>query len=78
LRRFGKLKYQIIVGQHLTQNANDKQEGKQALEETKETRGSLPKEVSLDNDYFSGGNLEALEDKGIKAYIAVGKGEQQG
>jgi transposase len=66
-----------IVGQHLTQNANDKQEVKQALEEIEDTTGRLPKELSADNGYFCGGNLEALEGTDIDAYIAVGKGEQK-
>ena len=61
----------------MTQNANDKQEVKQALEEIEDTTGRLPKELSADNGYFSGGNLEALEGTDIDAYIAVGKGEQK-
>lgn len=68
---------QIIVGQHLTQNVNDKQEVKPALEEIEGTTGDLPDEMSLDSGYFSGSNLEALEGADIEAYIAVGKGEQK-
>jgi len=44
---------QIIVGQHLTQKANDKQEVEPALEEIKETTGNLPDKMSLDNGYMS-------------------------
>jgi len=40
---------QIIVGQHLTQNANDKKEVKPALKEMNETTGDLPDKMSLDN-----------------------------
>ena len=69
--------YQIIVGEHLTQNANDKEEVEPALEEIKETTGDLPDEMSLDNGYMSGDNLEALEDTGIDVYIATGKGEKK-
>jgi transposase len=68
--------HQIIVGQHLSQNANDKQEVVSALEEIKETTGELPDEMSLDNGYMSGDNLEAFEGKGIDVYIATGKGEK--
>jgi transposase len=67
--------HQIIVGQHLTQNANDKQEVKPALQEIKDTTGQLPNVMSLDNGYMSGGNLEALNKTNIDAYIATGKGE---
>jgi len=68
---------QIIVGQHLTQNANDKQEVEPALEEIKETTGDLPDKMSLDNGYMSGENLEAFDGKGINVYIATGKGEKK-
>lgn len=68
---------QIIVGQHLSQNANDKQEAEPGLEEIKETTGDLPDKMSLDNGYMSGNNLEAFEDKEIDVYIATGKGEKK-
>ncbi len=67
--------HQIISGQHITQNANDKQEVKPALQELKDTTGKLPDMMSLDNGYMSGGNLEALNITDIDAYIATGKGE---
>ena len=68
---------QIIVGQHLTQNANDKQEVAPALEEIKEATDDLPDKMSLDNGYMSGNNLEAFEDKETDVYIATGKGEKK-
>jgi len=68
---------QIIVGQHLTQNANDKQEVKSALGEIKETTDDLPDKMSLDNGYMSGSNLEAFDGKEIDVYIATGKGEKK-
>jgi len=68
---------QIIVGQHLSQNANDKQEAEPGLEEIKETTGDLPDKMSVDNGYMSGNNLEAFEDKEIDVYIATGKGEKK-
>lgn len=68
---------QIIVGQHLTQRANDKQEVELALEEIKETTGELPDKMSLDNGYISGDNLEAFDGKEIDVYIATGKGEKK-
>ncbi|MFQ5493702.1 MAG: IS1182 family transposase [Candidatus Dojkabacteria bacterium] len=68
---------QIIVGQHLTQNANDKQEVDPALEEIKETTDALPDKMSLDNGYMSGNNLESFKGKDIDVYIATGKGEKK-
>ena len=63
--------------EHLSQNANDKQEVKPGLEEIKETTGDLPDKMSLDNGYMSGDNLEALDGKGIDVYMATGKGEKK-
>jgi transposase len=40
---------QIIVGQHVSQNANDKQEVKAGLESIKENTGKLPEKMTLDN-----------------------------
>ena len=68
---------QIIVGEHLSLNANDKEEVAPALIELKETTGDLPDEMSLDNGYMSGSNLESFEDKGIDVYIATGRGEKK-
>ncbi len=68
---------QIIVGQHLTQNANDKQEVEPALEEIKEATDDLPDKMSLDNGYMSGDNLESFDGKDIDVYVATGKGEKK-
>ena len=68
---------QIIVGQHLSQNANDKQELRPALEQIKETTGRLPDKLSADNGYLSGDNLEALVGSSVDPYIATDKGEKK-
>ncbi len=68
--------HQIIVGQHLSQNANDKQEIDPALKSIEETTGKLPDMMSADNGYMSGDNLEALEESPIDVYIATDKGEK--
>ena len=67
---------QIIVGQHLSFNANDKQEILPALEALQATTGRLPEKMTMDNGYMSGDNLQALEG-GVDAYIATDKGEKQ-
>lgn len=68
--------HQIIVGQHLSQNANDKQEVKAGLESIEKSAGQLPEKMSLDNGYQSGGNLDALEQAEVEAYVAVDRGEK--
>jgi transposase len=68
---------QIIVGQHLSQHANDKQELKPALEQVKGTTGELPDKLSADNGYLSGDNLEALDESPVDVYIATDKGEKK-
>ena len=68
--------HQVIVGQHLSQNANDKQEVKEGLESIEKSAGQLPEKMSLDNGYQSGSNLEALEQAEVEAYVAVDRGEK--
>jgi len=66
---------QIIVGQHLSQNSNDKQEVTEALQEIEETAGKNPEIMSLDNGYMSGSNLGSISKTDIDVYMATGKGE---
>ena len=68
---------QIIVGEHLSQNANDKKEIGPAIEAMQEAAGTLPSKFSADNGYMSGDNLEALETAKLDAYIATDKGEKK-
>ena len=68
---------QIIIGEHVSQNANDKKEAKPAIEEIKENTGEVPDKMSSDNGYFSGENIEAFENENIDVYMATGKGEPQ-
>ena len=67
---------QIIVGQHLSQNANDKKEIEPALENIQKTTGTLPSILSADNGYMSGENLETLASAEVDAYVATNKGEK--
>jgi transposase len=68
---------QIIVGQHVSQNANDKKELKPALEAVEEATGQLPDKLSMDNGYMSGDNLQAVQTSGVDTYIATDKGEKK-
>ena len=68
---------QIVVGQHLSQNANDQQEIEPALVAIQEATGKLPEMMSADNGYMSGDNLQALEESPVEPYIATDKGEKK-
>jgi len=70
-------KAQIIVGEHLSQNANDKKEVEPALEEIRETMGALPEKMSADNGYLSGSNLAELEEAQVDAYVATGREDKK-
>jgi len=68
--------FQIIVGQHISQHTNDKQELEPALQALQDSTGQLPEQLSADNGYFSANNLHALEHAEVDAYIATDKGEK--
>ncbi len=69
--------HQIIIGQHISQQANDIQEVEPALNVLSETTGGATVDkMSMDNGYFSGPNLHALEQRNIDSYIATDRGEK--
>jgi transposase len=70
--------WQLIVGQAVTQAANDKEQVEPMMEAIEAQAGQRPKEVLADNGYCSEKNLEVLESeaapkKRIEAYIATGR-----
>jgi hypothetical protein len=67
---------QIIVGQHICQQANDKEEIRPAPKALQDTTGRLPEQLSADNGTMSGDNLQAVEQSTIDAYVATDKGEK--
>ncbi|WP_422132798.1 IS1182 family transposase [Endozoicomonas sp. ALD040] len=68
---------QIIVGQHVSQHANDVQEVEPALRALSgATDGAAVDKWSMDNGYFSGSNLHTVERHEIDAYIATDKAEK--
>jgi transposase len=69
---------QIIVGQHVSQRANDELEVEHALSDLEENTDQLPDKMSLDNGYMSGDNLAALAEAEVDAYIATDWGEKSG
>jgi transposase len=69
---------QIIVGQHVSQAANDIHEVEAAIEQLEGVVDINEIDVmTLDNGYCSGSNLAALEDAGVDAYVSVGKERKQ-
>ena len=70
---------QLIVGQTVTQAANDKEQLQPLLQAVEQQAGQRPAEVLADSGYCSEQNLESLEsaaepEKQIEAYIATRKG----
>ena len=69
---------QLIVGQEVTQAANDKEQIEPMVEVIEEQSGQRPEELLADNGYCSEKNLEHLDsaaapDKRIEGYIATGR-----
>jgi len=65
--------FQLIVGQQVTQAANDKQQLVPLLERIEEQSGQKPKEVVADNGYCSDENLKYLNKRKIAGFVATGK-----
>ena len=71
--------HQIIVGQHVSQNANDLQEVEPALKALNEaTDGQSVAKMSMDNGYCSGPNLKVLDEAKVDSYIATDRQEKAG
>ncbi len=65
----------LIVGNHISQNPNDKQEVKPALTQLNqlpETLGQV-KRAALDSGFFSEDNAQRLVENEIEPYIACGR-----
>jgi transposase len=65
--------FQLIVGQRVTQAANDKQQMVPLIEEIEEQSGQKPKGVLADNGYCSDENLKYLARKRMEGLVATGK-----
>jgi transposase len=72
--------FQLIVGQRVTQAANDKQQMVPLIKAIEEQSGQKPEEVLADNGYCSDENLKYLARKRMEGFVATGKqkhGEQR-
>src|ERR1700682_1100161 len=65
--------FQWIVGQRVTQATNDKQQLAPTVKAVEEQAGQKPQEVMTDSGYCSEANLQYLEKKRIKGFIATDK-----
>ena len=65
--------FQLIVGQRVTQAANDKQQMVPLVEAIEEQSGQKPKGVLADNGYCSDENLKYLAQKRLEGFVATGK-----
>ena len=63
--------FQLIVGQRVTQAANDKQQLQPTLEAIRQQAGQTPQAVMTDSGYCSEANLQYLEKKKIAGFIAT-------
>ena len=65
--------FQLIVGQRVTQAANDKQQMVPLMEAIEEQSGQKPEGVLADNGYCSDENLKYLARKRMEGFVATGK-----
>ena len=63
--------FQLIVGQAVTQQANDKQQLKPMIETVQEQAGQMPEQILADSGYCSQGNLKYLDQAQIDGYVAT-------
>ena len=64
---------QLIVGQGVTQEANDKRQLLPMLRQVKEQSGQKPTAALADNGYCSEENLQGAAKMQVDAYVATGK-----
>jgi transposase len=65
--------FQLVVGQTVTQAANDKQQVVPLIEAIQEQSGQRPQEVLTDNGYCSEENLKYLAKRRIEGFVATEK-----
>jgi len=65
--------FQLIVGQRVTQAANDKQQMMPLVEAIEEQSGQKPEGVLADNGYCSDENLKYLAGRRMEGFVATGK-----
>lgn len=69
-------KAQIIVSADVTQSAADVNQLLPMVDATERNTGRLPKNLLADAGYKSEANFKQLEERGIKAYVSLGRREE--
>lgn len=64
---------QVIVGHAVTPEQNDAPMLVPMLDAIEDNLGERPKELSADTGYCSEANLQVLEERGIRGYVATGR-----
>ena len=64
---------QVVVGHAVTNDQNDAPLMVPMLDTVEENMGEHPDELSADTGYCSEANLEALDERGIRGYVATGR-----
>lgn len=64
---------QVIVAEGVVARQNDQEELVPMMEAVKENLGVYPREASADAGYCSEENLQGLEERGIRGYVATGR-----
>jgi len=70
--------FQLIVGQRVTQAANDKQQLQPTLDVVRQQAGQTPQAVMTDSGYCSEANLQYLEKNKIEGFIATDRESYRG
>ena len=70
--------FQLIVGQRVTQAANDKQQLQPTLDVVRQQAGQTPQAVLTDSGYCSEANLQYLEKNKIAGFIATDRESYRG
>jgi hypothetical protein len=65
--------FQLIVGQAVTQKANDKEQLEPMVEAIEEQAGQKPGEILADSGYCSEDNFKYLARRHIDGYVATGR-----
>jgi transposase len=69
---------QIIVAHRLTNNGSDQDALLALLDAVEENTGEMPNEVSADNGFCSDTNLEGLNARTVRGYVAAGRASKPG
>lgn len=70
-------KSQVIVSEHVTQDANDSYQLAPALDGVEANLGRLPAELVADSGYCSADNIDLAELRGVEAFMATKKDSKQ-